>query len=314
MTPKSPIILDGDPGHDDAIAWMLAKASSKLEILACTSVSGNQSIEKTSYNARRVMTLLGIKASFAMGRENPLHGEPIHAGNIHGETGLDGPALPQPAIEAEPLTAVELMAKTIMASGEPVTIVATGPLTNVGALLILYPELKPKIARISIMGGGLAHGNWTPAAEFNILVDPEAADVVFKSGIPLTMAGLDVTLKALVFPEDFERIRALGNPIAVVVAEWLDFFYNFHRGIGYVGAPVHDAVAVAALVRPEILTARDLYVQVETAGDFCRGATIADHYGYHQQPPNTHALIDIDREGFIDLLAEAAAWYGKETE
>ena len=314
MTPKSPIILDGDPGHDDAIAWMLAKASSKLEILACTSVSGNQSIEKTSYNARRVMTLLGIKAPFAMGRENPLHGEPIHAGNIHGETGLDGPALPQPAIEAEPLTAVELMAKTIMASGEPVTIVATGPLTNVGALLILYPELKPKIARISIMGGGLAHGNWTPAAEFNILVDPEAADVVFKSGIPLTMAGLDVTLKALVFPEDFERIRALGNPIAVVVAEWLDFFYNFHRGIGYVGAPVHDAVAVAALVRPEILPAKDLYVQVETSGDFCRGATIADHYGYHQQPPNTHALIDIDREGFIDLLAEAAAWYGKETE
>lgn len=314
MTSKIPIILDGDPGHDDAIAWMLAKASSKLEILACTSVSGNQSIEKTSYNARRVMTLLGIKAPFAMGRENPLHGEPIHAGNIHGETGLDGPALPQPAIEAEPLTAVELMAKTIMASGEPVTIVATGPLTNVGALLILYPELKPKIARISIMGGGLAHGNWTPAAEFNILVDPEAADVVFKSGIPLTMAGLDVTLKALVFPEDFERIRALGNPIAVVVAEWLDFFYNFHRGIGYAGAPVHDAVAVAALIRPEILTARDLYVQVETAGDFCRGATIADHYGYHQQPPNTHALIDIDREGFIDLLAEAAAWYGKETE
>ena len=314
MTSKIPIILDGDPGHDDAIAWMLAKASSKLEILACTSVSGNQSIEKTSYNARRVMTLLGIKAPFAMGRENPLHGEPIHAGNIHGETGLDGPALPQPAIEAEPLTAVELMAKTIMASGEPVTIVATGPLTNVGALLILYPERKPKIARISIMGGGLAHGNWTPAAEFNILVDPEAADVVFKSGIPLTMAGLDVTLKALVFPEDFERIRALGNPIAVVVAEWLDFFYNFHRGIGYAGAPVHDAVAVAALIRPEILTARDLYVQVETAGDFCRGATIADHYGYHQQPPNTHALIDIDREGFIDLLAEAAAWYGKETE
>ena len=314
MTSKIPIILDGDPGHDDAIAWMLAKASSKLEILACTSVSGNQSIEKTSYNARRVMTLLGIKASFAMGRENPLHGEPIHAGNIHGETGLDGPALPQPAIEAEPLTAVELMAKTIMASGEPVTIVATGPLTNVGALLILYPELKPKIARISIMGGGLAHGNWTPAAEFNILVDPEAADVVFKSGIPLTMAGLDVTLKALVFPEDFERIRALGNPIAVVVAEWLDFFYNFHRGIGYAGAPVHDAVAVAALVRPEILTSKDLYVHVETSGDFCRGATIADHFVYHQQPPNTHALIDIDREGFIDLLAEAAAWYGKETE
>jgi len=313
MTSKIPIILDGDPGHDDAIAWMLAKASARLEILACTSVSGNQSIEKTSYNARRVMTLLGIEAPFAMGREKPLHGEPIHAGNFHGETGLDGPALPDPTIEAEPINAVELMAKTIAASDKPVTIVATGPLTNVGALLILYPELKPKIAHISIMGGGLAHGNWTPAAEFNILVDPEAADVVFKSGLPLTMAGLDVTLKALVFPEDFERIRALGNPIAVVVAEWLDFFYTFHRSIGYAGAPLHDAVAVAALIKPEILTARDYYVQVETSGDFCRGATVADHYGFSQQPPNTHVLVDIDREGFIDLLVEAAAWYGKES-
>ncbi|HNZ15784.1 MAG: nucleoside hydrolase [Anaerolineaceae bacterium] len=314
MTSKIPIILDGDPGHDDAIAWMLAKASDKLEILACTSVSGNQSIEKTSLNARRVMTLLGIDAPFAMGREEPLHGEPIHAANVHGETGLDGPALPEPALEPEPVTAVELMAKTISASSEPVTIVATGPLTNVGALLILYPELKPKIAHISIMGGGLAFGNWTPAAEFNILIDPEAADVVYKSGVPLTMAGLDVTLKALVFPEDFERIRALGNRVAVVVAEWLDFFYNFHRSLGYTGAPVHDAVAVAALIKPEILTARDYYVQIETSGDFCRGATVADHYGFTNQPPNTHALVDIDREAFVDLLAEAAAWYGKESE
>ena len=309
---KIPIILDGDPGHDDAIAWMLAKASSQLEILACTSVSGNQSIDKTSFNARRVMTLLGIEAPFAMGRERPLHGEPIHAGNIHGETGLDGPVLPEPAFEAQELSAVALMAQTIAASEQPVTIVATGPLTNVGALLILYPELKPKIARISFMGGGLAHGNWTPAAEFNILIDPEAADVVFKSGLPLTMAGLDVTLKALVFPEDFERIRALGNPVARVVAEWLDFFYSFHRSIGYAGAPVHDAVAVAALIRPDILTAEDYYVQVETAGDFCRGATVADHFGFNRQSPNVHALVGIDREAFIDLLVEAAAWFGKE--
>jgi pyrimidine-specific ribonucleoside hydrolase len=312
MMSAIPIILDGDPGHDDAIAWMLARASRQLEILACTSVSGNQSIEKTSFNARRVMTLLGIDAPFAMGRERPLHGEPIHAGNIHGETGLDGPALPEPTVPVQPCSAVELMAKTLSAADKPVTIVATGPLTNVGALLILYPELKPKIGRISIMGGGLAHGNWTPAAEFNILVDPEAADVVFKSGLPLSMAGLDVTLKALVFPEDFERIRALGNPVATVVAEWLDFFYSFHRSIGYAGAPVHDAVAVAALVKPEILTAKDYYVQIETQGDFCRGATVADHYGFSQKPPNVRALMDIDRVGFIDLLAEAAAWYGKE--
>jgi pyrimidine-specific ribonucleoside hydrolase len=312
MMAKTPIILDGDPGHDDAIAWMLAKASDQLEILACTSVSGNQTIEKTSYNARRVMTLLGIKTPFAMGRSKPLLGEAMHAGNIHGETGLDGPALPEPVIEPEALSAVELIGKTIAESTVPVTLVATGPLTNIGALLILYPELKQKIAHIFIMGGGIAHGNWTPAAEFNILVDPEAADVVFRSGVPITMAGLDVTLKALVFPEDFERIRALNNPVATVVAEWLDFFYGFHRQIGYTGAPVHDAVAVAALIKPKILTAKDFYVQVETSGDFCRGATIADHYGRAHQPPNVTVLTDIDRQAFVDLLVQAAAWYGLE--
>lgn len=312
MTAKTPIILDGDPGHDDAIAWMLAKASDQLEILACTSVSGNQTIEKTSYNARRVMTLLGIKAPFGMGRSKPLLGPALHAGNIHGETGLDGPALPEPAIEPEALSAVELIAKTISESAVPVTLVATGPLTNIGVLLILYPELKAKIAHISIMGGGIAHGNWTPAAEFNILVDPEAADVVFRSGLPITMAGLDVTLKALVFPADFERIRALNNPVATVVAEWLDFFYGFHRQIGYAGAPVHDAVAVAALTNPEILTAKKYFVQIETSGDFCRGATIADYYGHAHQPSNVTVLTGIDRQAFVDLLAEAAAWYGKE--
>ena len=137
------------------------------------------------------------------------------------------------------------------------TLIPTGPLTNVAvALLLLYPRLKNKIARISLMGGGIKHGNWSPAAEFNILVDPEAAEIVFSSGIPITMAGLDVTERALVFPEDFERVRAVGNPVAKVVADWLDFFYDFHRKIGYAGAPVHDAVAVAAVVRPELMTAQ----------------------------------------------------------
>lgn len=312
MNPKVPIILDGDPGHDDAIAWMLAKASPQLEIRACTSVCGNQTIEKTSYNARRVMTLLGIDVPFAMGRSNPLVGQPMVAPTVHGESGLDGPALPEPKIEPQPISAVELIARTLAESTEPVTLVPTGPLTNIGALLLLYPELKPKIAGISLMGGGIAHGNWTPAAEFNILVDPEAADLVFKSGLPITMAGLDVTNKALVFPEDFERIRALNNPVATVVAEWLDFFYGFHRALGYPGAPVHDAVAVAALVRPEILTIKEYYVQIETKGEFCRGATVADHWGFTGKAPNARVILGINREGFIDLLAEAAAWYGRE--
>lgn len=311
---KIPIILDGDPGHDDAIAWVLAKASPSLDIRACTSVCGNQTIEKTSYNALRIMALIGLDAPFAMGRSKPLIGDPIIAPTVHGESGLDGPALPEP--KARPLTvdAVELMAQTIRSSQEPVTIIPTGPLTNIGALLLLYPELKSKIACISLMGGGIYFGNWTPAAEFNILVDPEAADLVFKSGIPIIMAGLDVTEKALVFPEDFERIRALNNPVAKIVAAWLDFFYGFHRSKGYSGAPVHDAVAVAALIKPDILTFRDLYVQIETTGDFCRGLTLADHFGVCRKPTNAKVILGINREAFIDLLVEAVAYYGEVSE
>jgi len=306
-----PIILDGDPGHDDAIAWMLAKASPALRILGVTSCCGNQTIEKTTYNARRIMTLIGLDAPLAMGRTKPLIADPIIAPTVHGESGLDGPVLPEPAFEPVAEDAVQLMAKLIRDCDEPVTLVPTGPLTNVAALLLAYPELKERIAHISLMGGGIAFGNWTAAAEFNILVDPEAADIVFKSGIPITMAGLDVTEKALIFPEDFERIRALDNPVAKVVAEWLDFFYQFHRGLGYEGAPVHDAVAVAALIKPEILTTRDLYVQIELTGDYCRGMTVPDLFGLSGQPANAKVITGIDRQAFADLLVEAAKTYGE---
>ncbi len=233
------------------------------------------------------------------------------AASVHGESGLDGAELPEPAYPMEEMDSVALMAKIIGESSEPITIVPTGPLTNIAALLMAHPELKERIARISMMGGGVQYGNWSPAAEFNILVDPEAADVVFRSGIPITMAGLDVTEKALIFPEDFERIRALGNPVALVVAQWLEFFYEFHREIGYEGAPVHDAVAVAALVRPELMESRDLYVQIETKGDFCRGATVADFNNRLGKAPNAKVLMGIDRQGFVDLLVEAIATYGK---
>jgi pyrimidine-specific ribonucleoside hydrolase len=308
---KIPIILDGDPGHDDAIAWVLANASPLLEIRACTSVCGNQTIEKTSYNAMRVMKLINLNVPFAIGRRKPLLSDPIIAPNVHGESGLDGPALPEPTITPEPMDAVELIAKILQESTEPITLVPTGPLTNIGALLLLYPELKQKIARISLMGGGINFGNWTPAAEFNILVDPEAADTVFRSGVPITMAGLDVTEKALIFPEDFERIRALNNPVAIVVAKWLDFFYQFHRAKGYEGAPIHDAIAVTALIKPEILTMKDYYVQVETIGDYCRGMTIADRFGVLQQPANATVILGIDRQAFVDLVVEAATFYGE---
>lgn len=307
---RIPIILDGDPGHDDAIAWVLAKANPMLDIKAVTTCCGNQTIEKTTYNALRICTLIGLHAPLAKGRKRPLVSEPIIAPTVHGESGLDGPALPEPDFEPLPMTAVELMAKVLEESEEPVTLVPTGPLTNVAALLLAHPELKDKIKQISLMGGGVQYGNWTPAAEFNILVDPEAAKLVFDSGIPIIMAGLDVTEKALIKPYDFERIRALGNPVAKVVAEWLDFFYQFHIKMGYEGAPVHDAVAVAALLHPEIMEMKELYVEVETEGDFCKGATIADFYGSLGKAPNAKVIMGIDRDAFADLLVEAAAAYG----
>lgn len=312
MTKKIPVFLDGDPGHDDAIAWVLANASPMLDIKAVTSVCGNQTIEKTTYNAGRIMTLIGLDVPLAMGRVKPLVADAIIAPTVHGNSGLDGPALPEPKNKPVSQDACTLMAQILEASEEPVALVPTGPLTNIATLLLLYPHLKSKIKHIYLMGGGIEFGNWTPAAEFNILVDPEAADIVFRSGVPITMAGLDVTERALVFPEDFERIRAVGNPVAKVVAEWLDFFYGFHRSIGYPGAPIHDAVAVAALVRPELLTIKEMYVEIETTGDYCRGATVGDRLNVLNKPANARVIMDIDRQGFVDLLVEAAEYYGKE--
>lgn len=311
MTKRIPVLLDGDPGHDDAIAWVLASASPMLEIKAVTSVCGNQTIEKTTYNAGRVMALVGLDVPLAAGRNKPLLADAMNAPSVHGASGLDGPILPEPKRKPLELDACELMAKVLEESADPVTLIPTGPLTNVASLLLLYPRLKCKIARISLMGGGIKHGNWSPAAEFNILVDPEAADIVFSSGIPITMAGLDVTERALVFPADFERVRAVGNPVAKVVADWLDFFYDFHRKIGYAGAPVHDAVAVAAVVRAELMTAQKMYVAVETSGDYCRGATIGDTRGFYGKPANANVILDIDRQGFVDLLVEAVQTYSK---
>ena len=308
---KIPVILDGDPGHDDAIGWTLAQGSGRFDILAVTSCSGNVGIEKTTYNTLRVCTLLGIDAPIAEGCPHPLTADVMNAPSVHGESGLDGPALPEPAMEVCSLTAVELMAKVLRESPEPVTIIPTGPETNVAALLLAHPELKSKIKQISLMGGGIAYGNWTPAAEFNILVDPEAAKIVFTSGVPITMAGLDVTEKALILPEDFARVRALGNPVSDIVAQWLEFFYKFHRSIGYAGAPMHDPCAVMALIHPEIFTIRPMYVQVETGGEYCRGTTVGDLLGFSGHAPNADVLMDVDRSRFADLLVEAIGFYGE---
>ena len=214
---KIPIILDGDPGHDDAIAWVFAKADPGLDIRLVSSVAGNQTIEKTTYNMRRICTLLGIDAPQVRGAVKPVTADPVTAGNWHGDSGLDGPVMPEPVYPLEDMPAVDLMAKVILESEEPVIIFPTGPLTNVAQLLMIHPEVKDKIRRISLMGGGVTHGNWKPAAEFNIVEDPEAAWTVFHSGIPITMCGLDVTEKAIIRPDDFPRIRGVGNQAAEIV-------------------------------------------------------------------------------------------------
>lgn len=307
MSKPIPILLDGDPGHDDAIAWMLAASSPDLKILSVTSSSGNQTIEKTTNNALRVMALLGIDAPMAAGAVKPLISPPAPGPEVHGDSGLDGADLPEPAQEPVDMPAAELMAQVIKASPDPVTLVPTGPLTNIAALFLAHPEVKENIERISLMGGGVTHGNWVPAAEFNILLDPEAADIVYRAGIPITMAGLDVTEKAMLLPSDFARIRAVGGRVATVYADLLEFFYRYHHSLGYPGAPIHDGVAVAWLLKPELFQGRDMHVDVETGGTYSRGATIGDPYGLSGKAPNAFVLSGVDRPAFADLFVEAVS-------
>ncbi|MGP2543948.1 pyrimidine-specific ribonucleoside hydrolase RihA [Yersinia sp. 2541 StPb PI] len=311
--PRS-IIIDCDPGHDDAIALILALASPELNVAAVTTCAGNQTPDKTLRNALRILTLLKRQdVPVAGGALKPLLRELIIADNVHGESGLDGPSLPDPDFAPQTDNAVELMARILRASPHPVTLVATGPLTNIALLLAGHGALTAKIERIVIMGGAVMLGNWTAAAEFNIFVDPEAADRVFKSGIPLTMAGLDVTHQAQVMDEDIDRIRQLNNPVADVVAGLLDFFMLYHRQErwGFQGAPLHDPCTIAWLLAPELFTSIERWVGIETRGEYTQGMTVVDYYQLTDNVPNAEVLMGIDRKGFIDLLVERVARYSE---
>ncbi|HHO0939799.1 TPA: pyrimidine-specific ribonucleoside hydrolase RihA [Aeromonas hydrophila] len=300
-----PVILDCDPGHDDAIALILALASPELKVLAVTTSAGNQTPDKTLNNALRILTLLGRDdIPVAAGAPKPLARELIIADNVHGESGLDGPKLPDPGFTPVAMTALELMAKCLRESPEPVTLVPTGPLTNIALLLAAHPELKSKIARIVLMGGAAGAGNWTPAAEFNIYVDPQAADMVFKSGLPITMCGLDVTHEAQVMDEDIERVRAITNPVAQCVAGLLDFFMIYHRDPkwGFTGAPLHDPCTIAWLLAPALFHGVECRVDIETGGTHTSGMTVVDRYGLTGKAANALVLLGLDRAGFIDLL------------
>ncbi|GIU07652.1 MULTISPECIES: pyrimidine-specific ribonucleoside hydrolase RihA [unclassified Shewanella] len=307
-----PIILDCDPGHDDAISLILAMSSKALNPLAVTTSAGNQTPDKTLNNALRILTLLERHdIPVAAGAPKPLARELIIADNVHGESGLDGPKLPDPAFESVSISAIELMAQKIRESDEAVTLVPSGPLTNIALFLATYPELHSKVERIVLMGGAAEAGNWTPAAEFNIFVDPEAADMVFKSGIAITMCGLDITHQAQIMDEDIERIRVIPNPVAKCVAELLDFFMIYHRDPkwGFEGAPLHDPCTIAWLLKPELFTSYDCWVGVETKGEYTQGMTVVDRYQLTNNPHNTQVLCKLDRQGFVDLIVECLEAY-----
>jgi len=307
---KIPIIIDCDPGHDDAIALILACAMESLDLKAVTVTAGNQILEKTLDNTKRILSFIGKRPPVAAGAAKPMFRELQTAPSVHGDSGLDGPVIPEADFREEEIPAVELLRRTILESPQPVTLVPTGPLTNIGILFTAYPEVKKNVERISLMGGGIETGNWTAAAEFNILVDPEAADIVFSSGLPIVMCGLDVTHMAMIMQEEVEHLRSHGGKVSVFVAELVDFFFQFHREQGFVGAPLHDACAVAYLVRPDLFVTHPYHVVVECSGRHTTGMTLADRRFWVDGGHNVLACMDIDRSGFIRLLTEACKSYG----
>ena len=295
------ILLDCDPGHDDAIALLLALASPELELLGVTTVAGNQTLDKTTANAIRVLEFVGRgDVPVAAGADRPLVRPQYVASYVHGETGLDGPDLP--AAQAEPLDrhAVDFLADQVRAHDGGVTLVPTGPLTNVALLLALHPDARPE--RIVLMGGAIAEGNVTPAAEFNIWADPEAAARVFAGGIDVTMVGLDVTHKALFTSAHVGR---LAGRVGRMVAELLEFYGHFHKEVyGFDGSPIHDAVAVAHVIRDDLVKTEHLNTEIDIESELCRGRTVVDVWRRSGREPNSHVSVDIDADGFLDLLIE----------
>jgi inosine-uridine nucleoside N-ribohydrolase len=305
------IVLDCDPGHDDAIALLLALASSEVELLGVTTVHGNQTLEKTTANALKVLEFAGRSdVPVAAGADRPLRREQFVAEYVHGQSGLDGPELPSPNSSAVKEHAVDFLAETVLGTSEPVTLVPTGPLTNIGLFLARHPEASARVQRIVLMGGAIGEGNVTPAAEFNIWCDPEAADRVFSSGLDVTMIGLDVTHKALVGPAHAGQLRSSGR-IGTMVAELLDFYGRFHRETyGWDGSPIHDAVALAHAFRPGLVETVRTGVRVDCDGELGRGRTNVDLRGRMGWEPNAEVAVDIDAEGFVSLLLERIASLG----
>ncbi|NAZ85100.1 uridine-preferring nucleoside hydrolase UriH [Kineococcus indalonis] len=308
------IVLDCDPGHDDAIAMLLAHGNPDVELLAVTTVAGNQTLEKVTRNALAVARVAGITGvPFAAGADRPLVRPAATAADIHGESGLDGPQLPEPAFALDPRHAVDLIVDTVMAH-EPgtVTLVPTGALTNIALAARREPRIVERVEEVVLMGGGVHVGNHSAVAEFNVAVDPEAAHVVFSAGWPVVMVGLDLTHQALATPDVRAAIAAVGTGPARFVGELLDFFARTYRDVqGFDAPPVHDPCAVARVIDATVVRAVPVPIAVETTGTHTLGMTVADFRAPAPAGCRTSAALELDRERFWALVVDALERIGE---
>lgn len=308
MTRK--IIIDTDPGQDDAVAILLALASPELEVLGITTVAGNVPLALTTRNAQLIVGLSGQTVPIVAGRDRPLNRQLVTAEYVHGQTGLDGIDLGEPHVPVTPGDGVDFIVDTLRREAPgTVTLVPIGPLTNIAAAFARAPDIIPRVQQVVLMGGAYFEvGNVTPTAEFNIYVDPEAAAQVLNSGVDVVMMPLDVTHKALTSADWLAGLRALGTRAGEAVASWTDFFERYDREkYGAEGAPLHDPCTIAYLIRPELFSGRRINVEIETEGRYTTGMTVADWWGVTGREPNALFIRDIDREGFFTLLTERIA-------
>jgi purine nucleosidase len=307
-----PIVIDTDPGQDDAVALLLAAASPELELLGVTTVAGNVPLQLTTLNARKVLELAGRHdVPVCAGADAPLGGVPlVTAEHVHGDNGLNGVELPEPTLPLDARHAVDFIIQTLRErEAGTVTLCPLGPLTNIALALRQAPDIAPRIRRIVLMGGGFFEGgNITPAAEFNLYVDPLAAHEVFTSGVPITMAPLDVTHQALTSAKRIEAIRLLGNRVGQAVAAWMEFYERYdEEKYGQDGGPLHDPCVIAWLLAPALFSGRDCNVRIETRSELTRGMSVIDWWGVTGLAPNAQVLRHVDADGFFALLTERLA-------
>lgn len=307
---KIKIILDCDPGHDDAVAIMLAAKSPKIDLLGITVVAGNQTLENTERNARNIVQCLGIDVPVYAGCDRPMVREKMTAGDIHGSTGLDGPVFEPLTKELEKEHAVSFIIRTLMESDGDITMVTTGPMTNLGMAIRMEPKIVDKIKQIVLMGGAYTNGNVTPAAEFNIIADGDAAYVCFTSGRPITMMGLDVTRQVLCYPSIVERMGKIGNKASKLFVDLMGHFCKSQKEVfGWEGGPLHDPVTIAYLIDPSVVEVKPMNVQIDIRSTQSYGRTNCDYFGYQQLPPTANVAIGIDAEKFWDIVEEGLRLY-----